>query len=175
MIYNGCMLAGSRSRNEVAIMTDPATDFGQVAYGQFDRPLTDKLREHGIDSIGAQHHGFSGRSRTFHTGYEGIVYLLALDEEGLDSVGLRFDDKQLHRPVFEALRLDRRQIQLEIPTAWMEWVENDTVLWISVSKEADRSAPVPERIWTRDWMYANLVNVKNVLQLRLSKALQRTR
>ena len=67
-------------------MTDSAADFGQEAYGQFYFPLTEQLKEHGIDAINPQQHGFSGRWRTFHTGYEGIVYMLALDEDGQDSV-----------------------------------------------------------------------------------------
>lgn len=154
-------------------MTDSDADFGQVAYGQFYRPLTERLRERGIDAIASQQHGFSGRWRTFHTGYEGIVYLLALNEQGRDSVGLRFDDKQLHRPIFETLRQDRDQIQKEIPTARVEWYEDAPVLWIGVSKDADDSPPVPQRFWTRDWMFANLISVKNALQLRLSKTLQR--
>ena len=155
-------------------MTDSAADFSQEPYGQFYRPLTEQLRERGIDAIASQQHGFRGRWRTFHTGYEGIVYLLALDEEGQDSVGLRFDDKQLHRPIFETLHQDRDQIQKEIPTARVKWCcEYDTVLWIGVSKDADHSAPVPQRFWTRDWMFANLISVKNALQLRLSKTLQR--
>ena len=59
-------------------MTDNATDFGQEAYGQFYLPLTNKLRERGIDAINPQQHGFSGRWRVFHTGYEGIVYMFGL-------------------------------------------------------------------------------------------------
>ena len=85
---------------------------------------------------------------------------------------MRFGDKQLHKPEFEVLRRDQDRVRQEIPTAWVEWLEYETVLWIGVSKEADRSAPVPERIWTRDWMYANLISVKNALQLRLSKCMQ---
>ena len=154
-------------------MADNAEDFGQEAYGQFYLPLTEKLREHGVDSINPQQHGFSGRWRTFHTGYEGIVYMLALDEEGQDSVGLRFADKPLHQPIFEALRQDHEQIQKEIPTLRTEWVEYDNVLWVGVSKDADDSAPIPRRFWTNDWMFANLVSVKNVLQLGLSRAMQR--
>ncbi len=42
-------------------MTDNATDFGQEAYGQFYLPLTNNLRERGIDAINPQQHGFSGR------------------------------------------------------------------------------------------------------------------
>ena len=49
-------------------MVDNTTDFGQEAYGQFYLPLTDKLRECGIDAINPQQHGFSGRWRIFHTG-----------------------------------------------------------------------------------------------------------
>ena len=73
-------------------MTDTAGDFGQEAYGQFYFPLTEQLKEHGIDAINPQHHGFSGRWRTFHTGHESVVYMVALDEDGPDSVGLRFAD-----------------------------------------------------------------------------------
>ena len=153
-------------------MVDDAADVGQEAYGQFYLPLTDRLRERGIDAINPQQHGFSGRWRMFHTGYEGIVYMLALDEDGQDSAGLRFDDTQLHKPIFEALRRDQDRVRQEVPTVWVEWFEDETVLWIGVSKEADRSAPVPERIWTRNWMYANLISVKNTLQLRLSKCMQ---
>ena len=69
-------------------MTDNATDFGQEAYGQFYLPLTNKLREHDIDAISTQQRGFSGRWRMFHTGYEGSLYVLALDEDGQDSAGL---------------------------------------------------------------------------------------
>lgn len=153
-------------------MVDNTADVGQEAYGQFYLPLTDRLRERGIDAINPQQHGFSGRWRMFHTGYEGIVYMLALDEDGQDSARLRFEDTQLHKPVFEALRRDQDQVRQEIPTAWVEWLEYETVLWNGVSKEADRSAPVPEGIWTRDWMYANLISVKNALQLRSSKCMQ---
>ena len=153
-------------------MTDTAGDFGQEAYGQFYLPLTEQLKEHGIDAINPQQHGFSGRWRTFHTGYEGIVYMLALDEEGQDSAGLRFSDKQLHRPIYETLRQAQDQIQKEIPTARVEWCEDATVLWIGVSKDVDDSAPVPQRFWTRGWMFTNMINVKNALQLRLSRAMQ---
>ena len=153
-------------------MTDTAGDFGQEAYGQFYFPLTEQLKEHGIDAINPQQHGFSGRWRAFHTGYEGIVYLLALDEEGQDLAGLRFADKQLHRPIYETLWQARDQIQKEIPTARVEWDTCGTVLWIGVSKDADDSAPVPGRLWTRDWMFAYMIDVKNALQLRLSRAMQ---
>ena len=153
-------------------MTNNAADFGQEAYGQFYLPLTNKLRERGIDAINPQQHGFSGRWRVFHTGYEGIVYMLALDEDGQDSAGLRFSDKERHKVVFEALRRDQDQVRQEIPTTWVEWLEYETVMWIGVSKEADRSLPVPERVWTKDWMYANLISVINALQLRLSKSMQ---
>ena len=153
-------------------MTESATDFGQEAYGLFYFPLTEQLKEQGIDAINPQQHGFSGRWRTFHTGYEGIVYMLALDEEGQDSAGLRFADKQLHRPIYETLRQARDQIQKEMPAARVECIEYENVLWIGVSKDADDSAPVPQRFWTRDWMFANLISVKNALQLRLSRAMQ---
>ena len=141
-------------------MTDSTADFDQEAYGQFFLPLTEQLREHGLDVINPQQHGFSGRWRIFHTGYEGIVYLLTLDEEGQDSAGLRFADMQLYRPIFETLLQARDQIQRELPTARVEWVECGNVLWIGVSKDADDSAPVPQRSWTRDWMFANMINVK---------------
>ena len=154
-------------------MTATAEDFGQEAYGQFYLPLTDKLRERGISSINPQQHGFSGRWRTFHTGYEGVVYMLALDEEGQDSVGLRFADKQLHHVIFAALQEDADQIQDEMPTTRVEWVEYyDDVLWVGVSKDADDSAPVAQRSWTRDWMFASLISIRNALQLRLSRAMQ---
>ena len=125
-------------------MANSDADLGPVAYGQFYRPLTERLRERGIDAIASQQHGFRGRWRTFHTGYEGIVYMLALDEKGQDSVGLRFDDKQLHRPISETLRQNQDRIQKEIPTARVKWVKCGTVLWIGVSKDADTSAPVPQ-------------------------------
>ena len=63
-------------------MADNAEDFGQEAYGQFYLPLTEKLREHGVDSINPQQHGFSGRWRTFHTGYElDFVHLGGVGED----------------------------------------------------------------------------------------------
>ncbi len=141
-------------------MTDTAGDFGQEAYSQFYLPLTERLRDRGIDAINPQQHGFSGRWRAFHTGYEGIVHMLVLDEDGQDSVGLRFDDKQLHRPIYETLWQAQDQIQKEIPTARVERYEDDTVLWIGVSKDAYDSKPVPQRLWTRDWMFAYILDVE---------------
>ena len=62
-------------------MVDNAADCGQEAYGQFYLPLTNMPRSRGIDAINPRQHGLSGRWRMFHTGYEGIVYVLALEQD----------------------------------------------------------------------------------------------
>ena len=62
-------------------MTDDAADFGQEACGQFYPPLTNMLREHGIDDIDPQRYGFSGGWHAFSTGHEAIAYLPVPDED----------------------------------------------------------------------------------------------
>ena len=153
-------------------MTQSNENYGPAAYGNFYRPLTDRLRQRGIDSIGGGQGGFTGRWRTFHSGFDNIVYILALDDEGRDSAGLVFRDADKHGPIFESLRSLHGRIQVEMPTADIVWESADWGYWVSVRKDADSDIPIPERERTREWMFLQMVDLKNALQLRLCRAIQ---
>ena len=72
------LVAGSGGRLERA-EEGPAT--GHSAYGRFFRPLTRQLRAHGFQPMGGRQGGWTGRNRTFRTGYEDqwIYYVLQVD------------------------------------------------------------------------------------------------
>lgn len=139
------------------------------AYGEFYRPLVADLRREGIIAVGRG--GFRGRYRSFNTGYEdqGVIYALGISEEGTDWVGLRSSGEHFER-IHEALLQRKSKFERAMSGAIIEEVLYDTVSWIGVSKGAVTSEE--EREATRDWMFQNLVNLRNAIQPHLDGVME---
>ena len=158
------LVAGSGGRRERA-EEGPVT--GHVAYGRFFRPLTRQLRSHGFQPMGGRQGGWTGRNRTFRTGYEDrwIYYVLQVDgDEGKSWVWLYIGCED-HQAVLESLSAYRSEIEAGLGEAVMEWASSaeEESSWVAVSNEGS----LGEAEQTKAWMIETLARLRGVLQPRL--------
>ena len=148
-----------------------------TAYADFYRPLAERLRREGnINPVSKG--GWRGRYRSFRTGYEeqGIVYYLSLDSTtaGQSGAWVGFQTQgNISREVYGGLNALRTQIQSQLAGTEVEWGGFDGdegIGWFAVSQEARSLAElVNDPGPTRDWMFENLVKLKQAVQPHLER------
>ena len=162
------LVAGSGGRVERA-EEGPAT--GHSAYGRFFRPLTRQLRAHGFQPIGGRQGGWTGRNRTFRTGYEDqwIYYVLQVNGDEDKSWVWLYIGCDDHQAVLDTLSAYRAEIDAGLGETVVEWVSSteEESSWVAVSSESSISEPDE----TRAWMLENLVRLRSALQPRLDRVM----
>ncbi len=166
------LVAGSGGRQERA-EDGPATGHG--AYGRFFRPLTRQLRGHGFQPIGGRQGGWTGRNRTFRTGYEDqwIYYALQLSgDEGKSWVWLYIGDDD-HQAILEKLSAFRADIEAEMEGVELEWTtsEEEESSWVALSVDGSTGDSEQTLEETRQWMLRSLVKLREVVQPRLNSVM----
>ena len=158
------LVTGSGGRLERA-EDGPAT--GHAAYGRFFRPLTRQLRAHGFQPMGGRQGGWTGRNRTFHTGYEDqcIYYVLQVNGDEAKSWVWLYIGCDDHQAVLDALSTYRDEIDAGLGETVVEWVSSaeEESSWVAVSNEHS----ITEPDGTRVWMLENLVRLRSAVQPRL--------
>ena len=143
-------------------------------YGQFYRPLTERLRSAGIFAMGGRHGGWAGKWRKLRSGLSdaGVYYSLQLGhgevrcEAGLIIFG------EANQDIYGGLEQYREEIEREFPGSVLEWGFQDDQSWITVptSGLADETDPSLEE--KRTWMLKNLVALRDAVQPRLEKVVE---
>ena len=118
-----------------------------------------------------QTRGWTGRSRTFRTGYEAqrIYYVLQVDgDEGKSWVWVHIgcDD---HQAVLEALSAYRSEIEVGLGEAVVEWVSSaeEGSSWVAVSNAGSFGEPEERPAEIRAWMLEGMVKLRSTLQPKL--------
>lgn len=144
-------------------------------YGQFYRPLTERLRSAGIFAMGGRHGGWAGKWRKLRSGLSdaGVYYSLQLGhgEVRCEAGLIIFGDT--HQELYTGLEQYREEVEGEFPGSVLEWGFQDDQSWIVVPTGglADETDPnlLEEK---RTWMFDNLVALRNAVQPRLEKVVE---
>ena len=137
-------------------------------YSRFYRLLNSELVNEGIYPISAAQGGWVARYRQYHTNYYGTSYASIHDPpapaDGHVYIGFRAWDEN-GEAIISMLREHEDAIHREMPGLEVDWGE--TEIW--VSKAASYDDTEEEHIATREWMFQNLVNLRNVIQPHLDE------
>ena len=133
-------------------------------YSRFYRLLNDELSNEGIYPISAAQGGWVARYRTYHTNHDGTSYA-SIHDPGDGYVWLGFRTWDDGGAVMELLREHRADIDYAMPDIEIDWDSFETEIWISRQASYDDSEE--EHATTREWMFLNLVNLRNAIQPRL--------
>ena len=168
------LVAGSGGRREQA-ETGPAT--GHVAYGGFFRPLTAQLRDEGFQPIGGRQGGWTGRNRSFRTGYEAqwIYYTLQIGGENGKSWAQLYLGSANHQSILEALSEFRAEIEGELEGLTLEWEtsEEGGCSWLAASIDGSLDEPEERLEAIRAWMRDSLVKLRGTVQPWLDMVMDR--
>jgi len=144
-------------------------------FGQFYRPLTERLRSAGIFAMGGAQGGWTGRWRKLRSGLSdaGVHYSLQFGrgEERCEAGLIIFGEA--NQDIYGGLEQYREEIEREFPGSVLEWGSQDHQSWIVVPTGglADETDPnlIEEK---RTWMFDNLVALRNAVQPRLEKVVE---
>lgn len=166
------LVAGSGGRREQA-ETGPVTGHG--AYGGFFRPLTTQLRSQGFQPMGGRQGGWTGRNRSFRTGYEGqgIYYTLRIGDDDGKSWAQLYLGNDDHQAILEALSVFKAEIEGELEGLELECQtsEDESCSWLAVSIDGSLNEPEERLEVIRAWMRDSLVKLRGALQHRLDKVM----
>ncbi len=152
----------------------PARVPTQNLWGQFYRPLTERLKSAGIFSMGGNQGGYAGKWRKLRSGLSdaGVFYSLQLGrgEERCEAHLLIFGDAQ--QDLYEGLKQSQEEVEREFPGHNLEWwIQGDqsgiTVPTDGLSDETDPGL-LEEK---RKWMFDNLVALRDAVQPRLEQVI----
>lgn len=143
-------------------------------YGQFYRPLTERLRSAGIFAMGGRHGGWAGKWRKLRSGLSdaGVYYSLQLGhgevrcEAGLIIFG------EANQDIYSGLEQYREEIEREFPDSVLEWGFQDDQSWITVPTGGLVDETDPSLEEKRTWMLKNLVALRDAVQPRLEKVVE---
>ena len=143
-------------------------------YGQFYRPLTERLRSAGIFAMGGAQGGWTGKSRKFRSGLSnaGVYYALQLGHGEVRCMAQLLIYSEANQDIYGGLEQYREEIEGEFPGSVLDWWSRDdqssiTVLTDGLSDNNEES--LEEK---RTWMFDNLVALRNAVQPRLSKVVE---
>lgn len=144
---------------------------GSSIFGRFYRPLTDQLRGEGIWAMGGRQGGFTGRYRSFRSGFEslGAAYFLCLGRNEERCSAALFIAGDHRQAIYEGLVQHQEELGGEITGNSLRWENSESTwgswIWVEtdgLSNEDDNS--LEEK---RTWMFDNLVALRNAVQPRL--------
>ena len=149
---------------------------GSSLLGRFYRPLTDQLRGEGIWAIGGRQRGFTGRYRSFRSGFESLGVVYSLDfgrNEEKCSASLCISGKH-RQAIYEGLAQHRGELERELAGNDLHWGNPEATwaswIWVETDGLADEEDPSLEE--KRMWMSDNLVALRNAMQPRLEKVVE---
>ena len=171
-------VAGPEDPGDGANVAPTGMARGRSLFGRFYPPLTHNLRAEGIFAIGGAQGGWTGRYRSFRSGFEshGVFYNLCLGISNNSDfsycwAGLSVWGEARHG-IYEALCEYQEEINAETADLGLQWGTDQSAAWIWVdlpllADHADESLQT-----TRDLMFRNLVTIRNAVQPRLSKVVE---
>ena len=131
---------------------------GTDRFALFYRPLVERLLALDIRPLGTTHGGFTGRWRSFSTGYERVVYGLRVGTGGRDEETAVFLEVRTEnrRQIFDALLERRLEMQETLAGVELECYDLTENCGLLISAEASVDDPEERQEETRDWMFRNL-------------------
>ena len=144
---------------------------GQDPYEDFYRPLIDQLAKEDILRIQrGRRGGWWGRYRAFHTGHDGILYGVIIEEDNSISVFLQISTEN-RQMVFDELQQYSTEIEQDMHGFEVQWWPYDNVsnMGVIISLEsplvANDSTEPSEAV--REKVFQSLVALRNAVQPRL--------
>ena len=144
-------------------------------YGQFYRPLTERLRSAGIFAMGGRQGGWTGKWRKLRSGLSdaGVYYGLQLGHGEVRCMAQLLIYSEANQDIYGGLEQYREEIEGEFPGSVLDWWSRDeqssiTVLTDGLSDETDPNLLEEKRAW----MFDNLVALRNTIQPRLEKVVE---
>ena len=167
-------VAGPDDTGEVAA-SDPARV--PNIYGQFYRPLTERLRSAGIFAMGGRQGGWTGRYRSFRSGLSdvGVNYSLRLGRGGEPCEASLVISGDSRQAIYEGMAAYREELAAEIGGGNLKWENSEASwaswIWVETEGLVDETNPnlLEEK---RAWMFENLVALRNAAQPRLEKVVE---
>lgn len=135
-------------------------------YSAFYTPLNERLMDRGIGAISPRNGGWVSRYRTYPSDLDGMFYMLIHDaNDDLATVGFRVTAHK--RSIFDALYEDKEQIERELTGISLDWYEDWDIPGICATTEAHFGDPDHLQERTRQWMFDNLLRLREVIEPRL--------
>ena len=150
---------------------------GSSVFGRFYRPLTDQLRGEGIWAMGGRQGGWTGRYRSFRSGFEhiGAAYSLRLGRNAEPCEASLVISGNSRQAIYEGMAAYREELAAEIGGGNLHW-ENSEATWASwIWVETDGLADETDLNLLeekRSWMLHNLVALRDAVQPRLEKVVE---
>lgn len=144
--------------------------WGPEGYAEFYRPLVARLRQRGVQPSGV----WKGRWRSFHTGHQGAIYGIGLDD-GKEQVYLSLRGPgSVQR--FRALLSHREEIdeKLKETVSWRDESHGSLRTTVLLERDDALSFAGPEQDLeaTRVWMADSLLALKDAMQPHLKRVME---
>ncbi|MCY3699910.1 MAG: hypothetical protein OXH46_09800 [Gemmatimonadetes bacterium] len=150
----------------------PAKKNWSSRYGDFYRPLAERLRRSGMPPVGRG--GWRGRYRSFQSGYPDAIYTTALDRgEGKAHANLLLTGAD-HQRTYGALREHRADIEtkLDHPAKWHKGEQNSRIKLETEGFEVLRDWGAEEELETvRKQLEKLLLRLRAAVQSHLDDAI----
>ena len=145
-------------------------------YGQFYRPLTERLRSAGLFAMGGRQGGWTGSYRRFRSGFEGVgvTYALGIDFNRKPCWAELYIEGDYRQAIYDGLVGYREELEAEIGDNNLKWGNpgsREYWIWVETDGLSDETNPnlLEEK---RTWMFDNLVALRNAVQPRLEKVVE---
>ena len=149
---------------------------GANIFGRFYPELTGKLRAEGIPAMGGRQSGWTGRYRSFRSGFEhiGAAYTLRLGRGGEPCEASLVISGVSRQAIYEGMAAYREELESEIGGGNLHWENSEATwaswIWVETGGLADEEeSSLKEK---RAWMFKNLVALRNAVQPRLEKVVE---
>ena len=149
---------------------------GASIFGRFYPKLTGKLRAEGIPAMGGRQSGWTGRYRSFRSGFEhiGAAYSLRLGRGGEPCEASLVISGDSRQAIYEGMAAYREELAAEIGSGNLHWENSEATwaswIWVETGGLADEEESSLEE--KRTWMFDNLVALRNAVQPRLEKVVE---
>ena len=146
-------------------------------FQDFFQPLIHELIQDGFADNAIQYFDHTGRLFPSRLSRD-IGYAPSFDRKGAwVNFNIRAEDKEQTKRIFDALQVDREQIELSLtayPIPEWHWLRHDEYYFssISIRKEGSIDDPPDKLGETRAWMLTLLPKLKEVFEPRLEKLLK---
>ncbi len=135
-------------------------------YANFYRPVVERLRRSGLPPVGRG--GWRGRWRSFQSGYPQVIYAVGLSEgKALAFLDVRGAENQ---HIYHALTQRRAEIDASFSDG-VEWNEGTLDSWFGPITEADINDPMADLESIGEWVYRNMLRLREVVQPYLDKVM----
>ena len=162
--------------NKKATLPSGEMSLTKRRHHEFFQPLTTELR--GVGFVDRPVNHFDHTGRRFPSGiHAGISYAVSFyHNSAWVSLHIQMEDKERTKQVFDALNVDRKQIEKSfgaVPDSNWTWKRHDSFSFSSINVGRDGSIDdPPEKLEaTRAWMLEHLPKLKKVFDPHLNKVL----